>query len=80
MCIAGSVYLYYRSVSGVWSFEAKLHAFDAQTSSAFGSAVSIFVDRLIVGCYLDTIESATYAGELTLLGPCGPSLFVCLCD
>ena len=60
----------------MWSFEAKLQAFDAQTSSAFGSAVSIFVDRLIVGCYLDTIESATYAGKLTLLGQYGLALWV----
>ncbi len=47
---AGSAYIFVRS-SGVWTFSQKIVASDRDIHDEFGTSVSVYADRLIVGAY-----------------------------
>lgn len=49
---SGAAYVF-RRTSGVWSFQAFLKASNTQAGDAFGSAVSVYSDKVAVGAYLE---------------------------
>lgn len=46
---SGAAYVYVRNGSGVWTFQAYLKASNPDTNDAFGSAVAIYGDTIVVG-------------------------------
>jgi len=52
----GSANVYRKNAQGQWTFEAKLVASDGVTSDAFGYAVAIYADTIVVGAPFDDIS------------------------
>lgn len=55
---AGAAYVF-RLVSGLWEFEQKLTAADAEAGDRFGVSVAVDGSRIIVGSYLDDDSKVT---------------------
>jgi len=70
---SGSAYIFKRSGT-TWSEHAKLIASDGATGDTFGSAVSIDVDRVIIGAYGDD-DNGFYSGSAYVFKNSGTTWF-----
>ena len=61
----GSVYVFTRNASGVWSQQAELTASDAENHDWFGSSVSLDGDTAVIGAYGDD-DQGSDAGSVYL--------------
>lgn len=59
---AGAVYVFRRSVAGVWTQEARLTPATAKAGARFGTAVAISGDLLVVGAAFEDIGTTASAG------------------